>query len=149
MSNPNYAIYGDSVDDLVRQLNEILPSIMDRLDAIQGNRGNSAIGGHYTATEVDALVDDLSGVTDESAARGNLGFTDPILDKGSPGEIGGDSAANATFVDVGLVNLTATGLVSADNLTATDRVTAAEVSVTEGLEYTDGTKILHSFGVIT
>jgi len=47
--------------------------------------------------EVLTVANNLSDLGNAATARGNLGFSDPILDKGAPGEIGGTTPPQATF----------------------------------------------------
>jgi len=90
-----------------------------------------------TPTDSNFIVGDGTTWVAESGAtaRTSLGFTDPILSKAAPGEIGGTTPAAGTFTTVAGTSVTvrAGGTFDADNGTATASGGAATLSKMAGI----------------
>lgn len=81
----------------------------------------------------------LSDVDSASTSRTNLGFVAPILDKASPGNIGGTTAAIGNFTTVNATNLSMSGILTVTGKFTVDalkNVTAGAGAL--GLADTDG-----------
>jgi hypothetical protein len=121
----------------VNELNFLLQSISDRLDAIEGQRGNPEIFSNLNMQS--NLINSVASPVDLNDAAILETITDSVTAALSTG-------LNATFGNVTITTLTAENATITDTATI-DTLDVTDITISGFLELEDGTAtIIHSFG---